>query len=183
MLGRRALVLGGGRGATFKIRALLRAGAQVTVIAPWLSPTIKRLLHKSTSLEYRARKATLRDVRTCYTLIFPMTDDEGLNTKLALVARRKRIWVGGSSDPERADFSSAACVQRGPVRLAISTGGASPALAGLLARRINDFLKTAIPANFITATPTRMSLRQSQTDPKKRRRILAKAAHKILKAQ
>jgi siroheme synthase-like protein len=182
MSGRRALVLGGGRAATFKIRALLRAGAKVTVIAPWLSPTIRTLLRKSTAIEYRARKATPRDVRTCYLLIFPLTSDETLNAKLAQAARRKRIWVGGSSDPEQADFSSAAIVERGPVQLAISTGGTSPTLARLLAMRINDFLKAAFPANFVVSTPTRNILRQSHSDPQKRRQILAKAARKMLQA-
>lgn len=181
MTGRRALVLGGGRAAAFKIRALLHAGASVTLIAPSLSPAVKKLIPTSHAVEHHARKATLGDVRTCYTLIFPLTDDEMLNRKVVESARRKRILVGGVSDINQGDLALAATVQRGPIRLAISTSGTSPMLARLLARRLKTFLKTTFPTHLVLSKTTRMGVRQKYVNPRKRRQILADMARDCLK--
>jgi uroporphyrin-III C-methyltransferase/precorrin-2 dehydrogenase/sirohydrochlorin ferrochelatase len=170
------LVVGGGRAAFLKLRALFRAGAKVTVIAKRLSPKVAALVSRNKTCTVRLRNATPRDVLVRYRLLFPLTDDESLNTRLVAAARAKRIWVGGSGDPARADFAFGATVDQAGVRVAISTGGASPALARLLARRLKTAMRDLLPHGTLAALPDRKAIRAQERNADRRRTRLVRAA-------
>jgi len=173
---RRVLVVGGGRAAERKLPALLDAGAVVTLIAPKVLESVRRLLHASPNGELLRRCARVQDVTAKYTLLFPLTDDCELNERLSVAAREAKVWVAGSSSPDGADFHLGAVVDRGPVRLAISTGGAAPALASLLAEILRQLLPETLDGDTTALRLERQRLRAAVGTSARRRALLVQAA-------
>ena len=117
------LVVGGGRIASQKTRALVQAGARVTVVSPTLVPSLKRLSPKHLRRQFRET-----DVRGVF-LVVAATDDPAVNRGVHLACVRHGILVNVVDVPELCTFIMPAIVRRGPVTLAVSTGGRSPGLA------------------------------------------------------
>jgi siroheme synthase-like protein len=173
--GRRVLVVGGGRAAERKLPALLDAGAVVTLIAPKVLESVRRLLRTSPNGELLRRRARVQDVTSDYALFFPLSDDPELNERLSVVARDAKVWVAGSTSPDGADFHLGAVVDRGPVQLAISTGGASPALASLLAEILRQLLPETLNGGTTALRLERQRLRATVGTPARRRALLTQA--------
>ena len=172
---RRVLVVGGGRAAERKLSSLLDAGAVVTLIAPKVLESVRRLLHASPQSQLLRRRAKVQDVTAKYTLFFPLTDDPELNQRLSAAAREAKVWVAGSTSPDNADFHLGAVVDSGPVRLAISTGGASPALAGFLAQLLRQLLPESLEGTLSSLRQERQRLRATLGTPARRRTLIAQA--------
>jgi siroheme synthase-like protein len=138
MAGRKALVVGGGRVALDKVSGLLAAGADVTVVAPALTPELHALASEGRIAyePHEYRKDDLRDFKVC----FVATDDGAINATVAVDARERGIWVNAADDPKNCDFILPSVVRQGDVVVAASTGGASPALARRLREDITAFL-------------------------------------------
>jgi precorrin-2 dehydrogenase/sirohydrochlorin ferrochelatase len=136
---------------------------------------VRRLLHASPNGELLRRCARVQDVTAKYTLLFPLTDDPELNQRLSAAAREAKVWVAGSTSPDGADFHLGAVVDRGPVRLAISTGGASPALAGFLAQVLRQLLPKSLAGDTTTLRLERQRLRAAVGTPARRRALLTQA--------
>ncbi|MFQ5895660.1 MAG: bifunctional precorrin-2 dehydrogenase/sirohydrochlorin ferrochelatase [Nitrospinota bacterium] len=134
--GRACLVVGGGRVAERKVRALLRAGARVRVVAPAIGGALRALARRKGEAldlrEERFRPAQLRGMA----LAFAATDVPSVNARVAEEARRRGIWVNVADGSAPSDFLVPAVVERGSLALAISTGGASPALARRLRKEL-----------------------------------------------
>jgi precorrin-2 dehydrogenase/sirohydrochlorin ferrochelatase len=175
LAGRRVLVVGGGRAAERKLPALLDAGAVVTLIAPEVLESVRRLLHTSPNGELLRRCARVQDVTSDYALFFPLTDDRELNERLSVAARDAKVWVAGSISPDDADFHLGAVVDRGPVRLAISTSGASPALAGLLAQVLRQLLPESRDGDLTALRRERHLIRSALDTPARRTALVAQA--------
>ncbi|HJX62959.1 MAG TPA: bifunctional precorrin-2 dehydrogenase/sirohydrochlorin ferrochelatase [Polyangia bacterium] len=173
--GRRVLVVGGGRAAERKPPALLGAGALITLIAPKVSEEVRRLLHTSLTSQLLRRRASVRDVTEEYALLFPLTDDRGLNQRLSIAARAAKVWVAGSTDPDGADFHLGAVVDRGPVRLAISTGGGSPAPAGLAAQVLRQRLPKSLAGDGATLRRARQRITRTLSNTVRRQAALLQA--------
>lgn len=137
--GRRVLIAGGGRAALRKVPSLIDAGARITVIAPQINNQLRDLLRDHEVIDRPARK---EDVSADFALFFPLTNDSAVNRDLTEAARATRVWTAGCSDADNCDFHMAAVVDHGPVRLAVSTGGTSPALARHVAQVLRDTLPT-----------------------------------------
>lgn len=144
--GRRVLVVGGGRAAERKLPALIAAGALVTLIALRIREGVRRLLCESHG-ELLQRRARVQDVSAKYMLFFALTDNSRLNRRLRAAARAAKVWVAGSTDPKGGDFHFGAVVDRGLVRLAISTGGRSPTLARLAAEVLRHLLPETLASD------------------------------------
>ena len=172
---RRVLVVGGGRAAERKLPALLNAGAVVTLIAPRVLESVRRLLHASPNGELLRRCARVQDVTAKYMLLFPLSDDPDLNQQLSVAAREAKVWVAGSTSPDGADFHLGAVVDRGPVRLAISTSGASPALAGLLAQVLRQLLPESRDGDLTALRRERHLIRSALDTPARRTALVAQA--------
>ena len=117
------LVVGGGRIALQKARALLKAGARVTVLGPSLSPGLKRLGPRHLRKKFQAA-----DVKGSF-LVVAATDDPAVNRAVHRACVRRGILLNVVDVPELCTFIVPAIVRRGPVTLAVSTGGRSPGLA------------------------------------------------------
>lgn len=142
---RRVLIAGGGHVAERKLPALLEAGARITLIASRILPAVRALLREH---QVHERPAHPEDVTPDFTLFFPLTDDPEVNQALTAAARKSGVLVAGCSDQHESDFFMGAVVERGPVRIAISTDGHSPALARKLAAWLRSLV---LPLQFSEA--------------------------------
>jgi len=135
-------VIGGGDVAARKVSLLLGAGARVTVTAPALCEGMQQLVRAGRVAHRPQRFAAeaLDDVA----LVIAATDNREVNAEVSRLAQARRIAVNVVDDPELCSFILPAIVDRSPVVIAVSTGGASPVLARLLRAR----LETLIPATY-----------------------------------
>lgn len=124
---RSCLIIGGGEIASRKAAALLKCGAHVKVIAPELSSGLKKLA-KAGRVSWRKRRFRPADLAGME-LAVAATDDSAINRLASREARRRKIWINVVDQPELCTFILPAVVRRGRLVLAVSTGGASPALA------------------------------------------------------
>jgi len=113
---------------------LLDAGARVTLIAPQLSPELERLV-ALWMLTHHARTYVAGDMAG-FTLVFSACGDASLERNLADEARSRSIPLNVADAPELCDFHTPAVVRRGPLQIAISTSGASPAFAARIRREL-----------------------------------------------
>lgn len=125
--GRRCLVVGGGPVAERKAAALLEAGALVKVVSPSATPLIQKwaLLGR---VEWKNRPYAPTDGIGCF-LVIAATDDNQTNEAIYRDAKERGQWINVVDQPELCNFTVPSTVKRGPLQIAISTGGASPSLA------------------------------------------------------
>ncbi len=132
---RACVIVGGGSVAYGKVIGLLPCGARVHVISPEVHPGIARLARRGT-IRWTARTYQPGDLSGA-DLAIAATDDTGLNTAVHAEAVRERVLVNVVDVPEQCQFVAGAIFRRGRLQVAISTGGASPALAARLKRELN----------------------------------------------
>jgi precorrin-2 dehydrogenase/sirohydrochlorin ferrochelatase len=130
--GRRCLVVGGGEVALRKARALIDAGARLTVVAPEMSPKLKAL----GSVELLERPFRDTDLHGTF-MVVVATDDPLLNRSVGRDAADLGCLVNVVDCPALSNFIVPATLRRGELMIAVSTGGASPALS----RRIRERLE------------------------------------------
>jgi siroheme synthase-like protein len=129
------LVVGGGGVGERKVFDLLEAGARVTVVSPELTPALSDLAAKG---EIRHLQEDFQEEQVAgMALVIGATDDQGVNARVSAAAQALGIWVNIVDQPDLCTFIVPAQVRRGELTLAISTGGASPALA----RKIREELE------------------------------------------
>ena len=124
---RPCLVVGGGAVGERKVLDLMAAGARVTVVSRELTPDLATL----------AAQGKIRFIQGDFaashldgmTLVVGATDDQEVNRQVSAAAQARGLFVNIVDAPELCTFIVPAQVRRGPLTLAISTGGASPALA------------------------------------------------------
>jgi len=129
------LVVGGGAVGERKVQDLLAAGAQVSVVSRVLTPALADLASRG-KIVYLAEDFDETQVAGM-ALVMAATDDPEVNAQVSAAAKQRGIWVNVADDPEHCTFIVPAQVKRGDLTLAISTGGASPALA----RRVREELQ------------------------------------------
>ena len=138
---RPCLVVGGGKVAARKVALLIRSGAEVTVVSPVLCDELAKLRDKG-GIHHEAREFDNQDIQD-RVLVIAATDDEAVNRKVSELATSRRIPVNVVDTPALCSFIVPSIVDRSPVQVAISTGGASPVLARLLRARIESFIPAA----------------------------------------
>ena len=136
------LVVGGGEVAARKCALLLRAGARVTVLAPELSAAFDADL-AAARIAHRAARFRDEDLDGVAVAI-AATSDDAVNRAVAAGARARRIPVNVVDQPALCSFIMPSIIERAPLIVAVSSGGASPVLARLLRAR----LESLIPAGY-----------------------------------
>jgi len=139
LMGRTCLVVGGGSVGLRKATSLLDAGASVRLVCLETAPS-----ELPPSLEWMSApysSSYLADV--C--LVFAAATPE-VNRVIVADANKRGIWVNSASDPESGDFLVPASVRLGNIELAISTGGASPAVAAYIRDQLASQVDGAIIA-------------------------------------
>lgn len=158
------LVVGGGEVAKRKAGVLLEAGANVRVVAP----------------EIESALATQQEVESIFArfeahhldgviLVIAATNDRSVNQHVSELAQARNIPVNVVDDPELCSFIMPAILDRSPLMVAFSSGGASP----VLTRMMRGKLETLIPQNYSRlaafAERFRELVKQRVTHPAKRR--------------
>ncbi|MBI2104770.1 MAG: bifunctional precorrin-2 dehydrogenase/sirohydrochlorin ferrochelatase [Candidatus Omnitrophica bacterium] len=138
LAGRRCVVVGGGLIAQRKVTTLLGCGAAVTVISPTLTKRLAGYARKR-SIRHQQRPFRPSDLAGAW-LVLAATDDQRTNTLVSRSAARRRIFTNVVDQKPLCSFIAPAIVRRGPLTIAISTGGASPALAKRLRRELGERL-------------------------------------------
>ena len=134
--GKRVLLVGAGNIADERGQQLVDAGARLRVVAPRVSPALRRLADEG-RLELLERAYTSGDVHG-QQLVFVATDDRQVSEAVAAEARDLGVWVNAADIPELCDFTLPSVGRRGPIVVAVSTSGQSPSLARQLRRRFME---------------------------------------------
>ena len=135
------LVVGGGDVAERKVEALMRCGAKVRLVAPHLNETLATR-SAAGELTHRVGEFSEHDLDDCH-LVIAATDDGAVNRRVAETSRRRRIPVNVVDKPELCTFIVPSIIDRSPVVVAVSTGGASPVLARLIRARLESLIPAA----------------------------------------
>ena len=125
--GKQCVVFGGGSVAEDKIRRLLDAGAKVTLVSPQVTATIQAAAQQG-RLEWRPRVYQPGDLTGAF-LGIAATNVQKVNRCIFQEAEQLGVLLNVVDQPSQCTFIAPSIVNRGPVTVAISTGGASPALA------------------------------------------------------
>ena len=138
---RPCLVVGGGKVAARKVSLLMRAGASITTVSPVLGDELRVLLEQG-AIAHVARDFQDEDLDDCV-LVIAATDDEAVNRSVSELANSRRIPVNVVDSPDLCSFIVPSIIDRSPVQIAVSTGGASPVLARLLRSRLESYIPAA----------------------------------------
>lgn len=154
--GRRCVIIGGGGVAEGKIARLLESGAEIRVISPDASPGIQRMAADG-AIQWEPRPYRPGDLAGAFIAI-AATNNREVNRRVFDEAEARGIMLNAVDDPPNCSFIAPSIVQRGPVTVAISTGGASPALARKLRESLQESgdLAWADLANVMAAARARL---------------------------
>jgi uroporphyrin-III C-methyltransferase/precorrin-2 dehydrogenase/sirohydrochlorin ferrochelatase len=137
----RVLLVGGGHVALRKAQLLLRAQAELTVVAPDICAELKELLVSPHAGHLRAYQENDLDG---VSLVVAATDDILLNRRISQAANARKLPVNVVDQPALCSFIFPSIVDRSPLLVAVSSGGSSPVLSRLLRAR----LETLIPSSY-----------------------------------
>jgi precorrin-2 dehydrogenase/sirohydrochlorin ferrochelatase len=126
------LMVGAGPVAEWKLSNLIDTGARLTVVSPEATKQIQDWATTGQVI-WQTRKFELQDLDGC-SLVFTATNDSNVNQRVCAVARERGIWVNNVDDAGLGDVIVPAQFRRGTLHVAITTGGASPALASEISR-------------------------------------------------
>ena len=125
--GRRCLVVGGGSVGLEKVEGLLACDGDVVLVAPEAEPELESLAREG-SIAWERREYRAEDLEGAF-LVIASTDDTEVNIRVYEDAERRAMLVNVVDVPPLCNFILPAIVREGPLAIAISTAGASPALA------------------------------------------------------
>jgi siroheme synthase-like protein len=128
---RSCLVVGGGQIAERKARGLLACGARVHVVAKEVLPPV-RSLEAVAGVDSIEERPYRRGEVAGYWLAVAATGDSEVNKAVYEDGVAARVWVNSADDPASCSFILPAVARQGPVSVAVSTSGYSPALASWL---------------------------------------------------
>jgi len=132
--GRRCVVVGGGEVGLEKVEGLLACDGDVTLVAPAAVPELERLAAEG-SIRWERREYRSTDLDRTFIAI-AATSDTDVNIRVYEEAEERAMLVNIVDVPPLCNFILPAIVRTGPLAIAISTAGASPALAKRIKREI-----------------------------------------------
>jgi uroporphyrin-III C-methyltransferase/precorrin-2 dehydrogenase/sirohydrochlorin ferrochelatase len=166
---RRVLVVGGAEAAARKVELLLSAGAQITLIADTVVGEVAQLISEA-RISWAGRAFCDEDLEGV-SLVVVASNDESLHARVSLAAQRRCLPVNVVDRPKLSSFIMPAIVDRAPITIAISTGGAAPALARRLRAEIEQAMPAAIGRLARFADVFRAQVRRTLEQPRVRRRF------------
>jgi precorrin-2 dehydrogenase/sirohydrochlorin ferrochelatase len=154
LTGRRCVIIGGGQIAEGKISKLLDSGAKIIVISPDATQGIRSFAERG-QIELDLRKYQQGDLQGAF-LVIAATNDRVVNQEIFEEAEKQGILLNAVDDMPRCSFIAPSIVEKGPVTVAISTGGASPALA----RKLRENMEVSSALDWADATGVLSKARQ-----------------------
>ncbi len=143
LLGKPCLVIGGGPVAYRRTQSLAKAGAEIEVISPAITPEFKAFIEQSKVL-FNQRVAMVADISPRFTIVVTATDDRSVNSAMAERAKEQKILVNVADDACSSDITFPSVLRRDRVQIAVSSGSASPMLSKMLIRQ----LRGVIPSGY-----------------------------------
>jgi precorrin-2 dehydrogenase/sirohydrochlorin ferrochelatase len=135
--GRRSLVIGGGEIGLEKVEGLLACDGDVTLVAPEAVPELQELAREGSIAWEQREYAGPADLEGIF-MVIAATDDTDTNIRIYDDAEQRAMLVNVVDVPPLCNFILPAIVRTGPLAIAISTAGASPALAKRIKRQIAE---------------------------------------------
>lgn len=176
--GKYVVIIGGGSEAFSKIQSFLDAGSKVLVVSRNFSSGILDLYEKKKidllKSEIRDGERFVKQLNPKPDLLAIATSDHKLNAKLAGCAKSEGFMVYVADNPTISDFILPAVSKIGEVRIAVSTGGKSPAMAKTLRERIERLVTQKDLLHIELQDHMRTVLKQRVPEQKTRKRILYK---------
>ncbi len=167
--GRRCLVLGGGAEATDKARRLVRAGGAVQVIAEQVEDALIAMAEAG-ELGWAARSWVPADVRGAF-LVFVTPDEQDRAAEAHDLALAQGAHICAIDVPDHCTFANPAVVEVGELRVALSSGGRTPALL----RRLREDLQRALVTDEMLRFVAELGAMRDRLPPAERRAQLARA--------
>jgi uroporphyrin-III C-methyltransferase/precorrin-2 dehydrogenase/sirohydrochlorin ferrochelatase len=169
LAGQRVLIVGGGEVALRKVSLLERTGALITVVAPQIAP---ELMERAAAggLTLAVREFAPDDLDGAR-LVIVATSRRAVNRWIAKLSESRNIPVNVVDDREASRFIVPAIIDRDPVLVAVSTGGASPVLARRLRERLEALIPKRIGELAAWLNALRGAARQKLRDTDERRRF------------
>lgn len=165
--GKKTVVVGGGTIAERKVLSLLHAGAAVTIVSPAITARLRKEKEKK-SLTHIARSYRKGDLRGAV-LVIAATDDPSINTQ---IAKDAPSLVNVVDVPKECSFIAPSVIKRGPLTIAISTGGVSPAFAKTIRQELEKVYGVEIGKYLLFVRGMRKKVLANISDTKKRSRFL-----------
>ena len=138
------LLIGGGEVAERKLDLLLKANASVTIVSPEFTSYIEGLFVNKNINPIKDYYNIKHLTSSSFAFVIAATNDESLNEQIAKDANDNKILVNVVDKPKICDFIFPSILERGPITVAVSTGGSSP----VLARMLRTKLETMIPGAY-----------------------------------
>lgn len=167
--GRRCTVVGGGEVALRKIALLRKAGAHVCVVAPQLCAALA-VLHNEGGIEWLPAHFEAGQLDGAV-LVIAATDEGEVNRAVSAAARMRNIPVNVVDQPHLCSFIMPSIIDRSPIIVAVSSGGAAPVLARLLRARLETMIPAAYGRLAGLAANFREQVKQRLNDTRQRRRF------------
>ena len=139
--GKPCLLVGGGAVAARKAKALLVAGAALTIVSPEVVPAIDDMLSGSKGLRLIRRRFEPSDVDGKW-LVVSATGDALVEKEVAAASDARRVFCNAVDMRQNCSFISPAIVDRSPLIVAVSSGGHAP----VLSRKIRAQIESLLPA-------------------------------------
>ncbi|PJG84184.1 siroheme synthase CysG [Caviibacterium pharyngocola] len=166
---RPVLVVGGGEIAARKIHLLLKANAQVRIVAQKLNPSLTALWQQN-RLIWLAKEFNAEQVRSVF-LVIAATNDAQLNRRVFLVAEQQQKLINTVDDQAYCSFIFPSIIDRNPIQIAVSSGGAAPVLARLLREKLESLLPQHLGAMAEISGKWRAAVKEKLTTVTERRRF------------
>ncbi len=158
------LVVGGGPVATRRVGGLLEVGAEVTVVAPQVTDELRSLVEQE-AVVWHARRYQRGDARGAR-FVVTATGRSEVDGEVIADAREAGLPVACADQGHEGTVQLPAVLRRGPVTVAISTGGASPALAAWIRGRLEQMLgpEVAVLAELVEEARNELQRQGRSTD-------------------
>ena len=168
---KKALVVGGGQIAYRKVKDLASCGASVTVVSPRFCAALLRMK----GIQRLKREYKKTDIRGACVVV-SATDSQKVNRRVSEHADSVGIPVNVVDQPALCSFIVPALLSRGELLIAISTGGASPAMARRLREKLEADLDPAFVKHLSLMKEIRPDVLSSGLNPTKRKKLFMKMA-------
>ncbi len=136
------LLVGAGNVGLEKLNAFLKnsPNARVTIVADDVCEEVNRIVEKNPEIRLLKRKFFISDLEGI-DLLMLATNDRSLHKRTKIEARKRRILTNVADTPDLCDFYLGSVVQKGDLKIGISTNGKSPTFA----KRFREYMEDALP--------------------------------------
>jgi precorrin-2 dehydrogenase/sirohydrochlorin ferrochelatase len=175
---RRCLIIGGGRVAERKCISLMKTGADVTIISPDITKRLEDLKRRGI-IRHIPRPYRKGDLRGAF-LVIAATDSEDVNKRVFSEAIERNLLLNVVDNPGFCNFIVPSVFEQGVLKIAISTGGASPGIAKRIRKELGSIYNRDFSRYLDLVKEVRFRIREEVKDRKRREEILNKLSSEEL---